>query len=130
MYGTALNVMEQTVQHIRLVIEWVALSIEALAAIMIIAAILKLLITQGTFRYLFHLGEPGAHIEYKQLLGRPLLLSLDLLVAADVIMTVALPTTMENVLSLGMLALIRTFLSWSLIVEMDERWPWQPPKDH
>lgn len=116
--------MEHAITYVRHAIEWTALAIEALAAIMIVAAIVKVMITHGTVRYLFHLGKDGAAEEYKQLIGRPLLLALDLLVAADVILTVALPTTLENVISLGLLALIRTFLGWALIVEMDGHWPW------
>jgi uncharacterized membrane protein len=48
-----------------------------------------------------------------------------LLVAADVIRTVTLDPTMQNVLILAVLVLVRTFLSWSLVVEMKGRWPWQ-----
>ena len=62
---------------------------------------------------------------YKQQLGRPLLLGLELLVASDVIRTVALAPTLINVAVLGLLVLVRTMLSWSLIVEMEGRWPWQ-----
>jgi uncharacterized membrane protein len=54
-----------------------------------------------------------------------LLLGLDLLVAADVVRTVALEATLRNVAVLGLLILIRTFLSWSLTVEMEGRLPWQ-----
>jgi uncharacterized membrane protein len=54
-----------------------------------------------------------------------LLLGLEILVAADVIRTVALKPTLQNVLVLGLLVMIRTFLGWSLVVEIEERWPWQ-----
>jgi uncharacterized membrane protein len=53
-----------------------------------------------------------------------LLLGLEFLVAADIIRTVALEPTMSNVLMLGLLVVVRTFLSWALVVEMDGRWPW------
>ena len=46
-------------------------------------------------------------------------------VAADVVRTVALEPTLKNVGVLGLLVLIRTFLSWSLTVEIEGRWPWQ-----
>lgn len=46
--------------------------------------------------------------------------------AADIIRTVVLEPTINNVLVLGLLVLIRTFLSWSLVLEIEERWPWQP----
>ncbi|MHB8119705.1 MAG: DUF1622 domain-containing protein [Methanothrix sp.] len=64
---------------------------------------------------------------YNQLktgIARTLLLGLEILVAADVIRTVALQPSIENLESLGLLILIRTVLSWALIVEIEERWPW------
>ena len=63
---------------------------------------------------------------YKQLrisIARTLLLGLEILVAADIIRTVALQPNLENLESLGLLVLIRTILSWALIVEVEERWP-------
>lgn len=45
--------------------------------------------------------------------------------AADIIRTVALETTMQNVMILGLLVIVRTFLSWSLVVEIEGRWPWK-----
>ncbi len=57
------------------------------------------------------------------------LLGLEILVAADIIPTVALQPTLANVAILALLVLIRTFLSWSLVVETEGRWPWHAP-DH
>ena len=54
-----------------------------------------------------------------------MLLGLEFLVAADIVRTVAIETTLTNVAILGALVLVRTVLSWSLVVEMDGRWPWQ-----
>ena len=58
-------------------------------------------------------------------LGRSILLGLELLVAADIIHTVAIEPTLDSVLVLGAIVLIRTFLSFSLEVEIEGRWPWQ-----
>ncbi|HMD01787.1 MAG TPA: DUF1622 domain-containing protein, partial [Candidatus Baltobacteraceae bacterium] len=58
-------------------------------------------------------------------LAKGLLLGLELLVAADVVRTVALEPTLNNVAILGLLVVVRTFLSWSMAVEMDGCWPWQ-----
>ena len=57
--------------------------------------------------------------------GRSVLLGLEVLVAGDIIRTVAVEPTLQNLTTLGVLVLIRTFLSWSLEVEIDGRWPWQ-----
>jgi uncharacterized membrane protein len=54
-----------------------------------------------------------------------LLLGLELLVAADIVRTVAEDATLLNVAVLGAIVFVRTFLSWSLVVEMEGRWPWQ-----
>ncbi len=44
---------------------------------------------------------------------------------ADIVRTVALEATLESVAVLGLLVLIRTFLRWALVVEIERRWPWQ-----
>jgi uncharacterized membrane protein len=68
----------------------------------------------------------GARYErYRHALGRAILLGLELLVAADIVRTVAFTPTMDSVLVLGLIVLIRTFLSWGLALELDGRWPWQ-----
>jgi uncharacterized membrane protein len=111
---------------IRSVIEWAALAIEVLGAAVIIAGVLRVAITRGAVRYLFQLDKPGAYESYKHQMGRSLLLGLEFLVAGDVVRTVALDPNLNNVAVLGFLVLIRTFLSWSLAVEIEGRWPWQP----
>ena len=70
----------------------------------------------------------GAGDAYKRLrssLGRSILLGLELLVAADIINTVAVEPTLTSLAVLAGIVAIRTFLSWSLEVEIDGRWPWQ-----
>jgi uncharacterized membrane protein len=62
---------------------------------------------------------------YRQGLGRTLLLGLEFLVAADVIRTVAVTPTFTSVGVLAVVVVIRTFLSWSLELELEGRWPWQ-----
>jgi uncharacterized membrane protein len=57
--------------------------------------------------------------------GRSILLGLEFLVAADIIRTVAVEPSLENVGVLGLIVLIRTFLSFSLEVEIDGTWPWR-----
>lgn len=62
---------------------------------------------------------------YRRWLGRSILLGLELLVAADIIRTVAITPTFQSVGVLGLIVLIRTFLSFSLELEVTGRWPWQ-----
>ena len=106
-------------------IEWAAFGIEMLAVAVIVAAVAIMAVTRGTVRYLFKLGHQGAYESYKHQLGKALLLALELLLAADVVRTVVLEPTLQNVAVLGLLVVVRTFLSWSMLVEMDGRWPWQ-----
>lgn len=109
-------------------IEYASLGIEMLAIGIIVVAIVS-----GTARYIVQsLARPPqryAYDHYKVRLGKALLLGLEILVAADVVRTVALEPSIESVAVLGILVVIRTFLSWSLVVEIEGRWPWQPRDD-
>lgn len=67
-----------------------------------------------------------AYRDFRKGFGRALLLALDLLVAADIILTVTLELSFETLGMLGLLVLIRTFLHFILELEVSGRWPWQP----
>jgi uncharacterized membrane protein len=66
-----------------------------------------------------------AYRTFREQLGRSILLGLEFLVAADIIRTVAVSPTGESVAVLGGIVLIRTFLSFSLELEITGYWPWQ-----
>ena len=70
-------------------------------------------------------GAVPRYQRYRQDLGRAILLGLEVLVAADIVRTVAFTPTMDSVIVLAMIVAIRTFLSWSLALELEGRWPWQ-----
>ena len=109
-------------------IEWASLIIEVVAVIIIVVAIVNAL-----FRYVFRAvirPDEGNHYQRLKIsLGKALLLGLEILVAADIIRTVALEATLNSVVVLGILVLIRTFLSWALVVEIEGHWPWRLPQD-
>lgn len=69
--------------------------------------------------------QPDIYRRFRQQLGRSILLGLELLVAADIIRTVAVTPTLGSVLVLALIVAIRTFLSFSLELEITGRWPWQ-----
>lgn len=69
--------------------------------------------------------EPNNYRRFRQQLGRSILLGLELLVAADIIRTVAVTPTLTSVAVLAGIVVIRTFLSFSLELEITGRWPWQ-----
>ncbi len=70
-------------------------------------------------------GAAPRYQRYRQDLGHAILLGLEVLVAADIVRTVAFTPTMDRVIVLAMIVAIRTFLSWSLALEFEGRWPWQ-----
>jgi uncharacterized membrane protein len=117
---------EEVMVVVRAAIEWAALGIEMLGALVIVVGVLRVAITRGTVRFLLKVDEPAAFDSYKHQIGRSLLLGLEFLVAGDVVRTVALEPTLVNVAVLGLLVLVRTFLAWTLSVEIEGRWPWQP----
>jgi uncharacterized membrane protein len=105
-------------------VEWVVRILEALAV-----AILFLGVLWGLGRAVVERlqGASGDEVvaATRLGLGRVLLLGLEVLIAADIIATVALDLTLESVGSLGLVVLIRTFLSWAIEVEAYGHWPWQ-----
>src|SRR5262245_11218454 len=101
-------------------VEYAATGIELLAVTIIVVVILT-----ATILYLLQIltqrADTVTYKNYRQQVARALLLGLEILVAADVIRTVALEPTLQNVLVLGLLVLIRTFLGWSLVVRSADR---------
>jgi len=69
--------------------------------------------------------ESNVYRRFRQQLGQAILLGLELLVAGDIIRTVATSPSLNSVAILAAIVLIRTFLSFSLEVEITGRWPWQ-----
>lgn len=94
-------------------------------------AIMLSFILIGTTRWLFHSAQKveGAYERYRVVLGKTLLIGLELLVAADIIRTVAFDLTLMNISLLGGLVAVRTFLGWTLTVEIEGHWPWQRAKE-
>jgi uncharacterized membrane protein len=104
------------------VIEAIGTGIDAIGVAVIAGgAILAVFMTLAKNRR----DEGGAYDFFRRRLGRAILLGLEFLVAADIIRTVAVTPTGESVLVLGGIVLIRTFLSFSLQLEMTGAWPWQ-----
>jgi len=110
---------------------WAAMGIEAAG---VIAIVLGVVVTSAAFLRDMAAGRAGeGYDHYRRRLGRAILIGLELLVAADIIRTVAAPLELRNVAALGLVVLIRTVLSLSIEVEITGRWPWraaQAPPDH
>jgi len=106
-------------------IDYAALAIEILAVVIIVGAIFYA-VGHYIIRTPLRPEQGALYKELKVRLGKALMLGLEILVAADIIRTVALEATLQSVAVLGLLVLIRTLLSWALVVETEGRWPWQP----
>ena len=74
-------------------------------------------------------GATDSYRQGRRGIGRALLLGLEVLVAGDIIRTVAVEPTLAAATSLAVIVLIRTFLSWSIELETEGRWPWQSRTD-
>ena len=103
-------------------IELIAKIIESVGAFIIAAGILFFIL-----RFLIYLllNRIKPFTELRQELGKAILLGLEILVAADIIATVTLKPTMNSVLILSVIVLIRTFLSFSLQMELEGKLPWK-----
>lgn len=105
-------------------IEWLTRAVEIVGiGIIVIGAAISLLV------FLRQMLRPrdraGTIAAFRSDLGRSILLGLEFLVAADIINTVAIEPTLDSLAVLAGIVAIRTFLSWSLEVEIEGRWPWQ-----
>lgn len=105
-------------------IESVAVALE-LAGVATILATALYATAVAIRRYRNPETRSGLFDQYRAMLGRGILLGLEFLVAGDIINTVAIEPTYSSVGTLAIIVLIRTFLSFTLEVEMTGRWPWQ-----
>ena len=103
--------------------EQAARAFEALGALILVLGFVWSLALAGSAWRRTSDGKTG-FVTLRQSFGAALLLALEVLVAADLIRTVAVAPTLENVVVLGLIVLIRTVLSFSLEVEIDGTWPW------
>jgi uncharacterized membrane protein len=105
-------------------LHWISRVIEATGvAVIVLGAVAAIVV------FLVRLARGGewsaTYHAFRTSLARAILLGLEFLVAADIIGTVAVEPTLRNLSVLGLIVLIRTFLSFSLEVEINGRWPWQ-----
>ena len=82
----------------------------------------------SSYRFLSHYRqepEGFSYDIYRRQLGRSIILGLEFLIAGDIIRTVVVADTLANVTILGLIILIRTFLSFTLHLEVEGQWPWE-----
>ena len=107
-------------------IELISIAGYSIEAVGVLVVILGSCISSVTFIRTFRqLPEGIAYHTYRKQLGRSIILGLEFLIAGDIVRTVVVADTLENVAVLGLIILIRTFLSVTLHLEVEGRWPWQ-----
>jgi uncharacterized membrane protein len=118
-----------TAEHVRALFgpvwHWVGAAIEAVGIVVLVVGL-----AVATVRYLRHRGAHDAYHTFRSDLGRSILLGLEFLVAADLVGTVVVEPTFENLGVLGLIVLIRTFLSFALETEISGHWPWKDSAYH
>ena len=77
------------------------------------------------FRDLGRMDRTRAYVRLRGNIGRTILLGLEVLIVADIVLTVAINSTIESAITLGVIVLVRTFLSFSLEIELDGVVPWR-----
>jgi uncharacterized membrane protein len=106
---------QDTIEKVGKVIDSVGVAIVVVGAILAVVFALRGLAAR----------KVDVYADFRKFLGRTILLGLELLVAADIIRTVAVTPTVRSVSVLAGIVLIRTFLSFSLELEITGRWPWE-----
>jgi uncharacterized membrane protein len=113
----SLSTFEAAVSHL---IRLVGTCIEIFGVFIIVAGIIW-----STYRCARQRADEWHYDQYKIRIGRSLLLGLEVLVAADIVKTIAIELTFTSLGLLAGLVLVRTFLSWTLVLEIEGRWPWR-----
>jgi len=117
--------MNAAMEYFRNIMEVVGTSVDGVGVFIVAAGMVA-----ATIRLVLRLRDrahgPGNFYSlYRQDVGRAILLGLEFLIAGDIIRTVVVAPTLQNVLVLGMIVLIRTFLSLSLQLEIEGKLPWR-----
>jgi uncharacterized membrane protein len=107
---------EETVHDVVKVVEAVGASIMVFGGLVVFAIYVP--------RMLSPAKRPGSYEALRRQLGRCILVGLEVLIVADIVQTIIVEQTIESVVVLGVIVIVRILLSFSLEVEMDGIWPW------
>ena len=107
---------EETVHDVVKVVEAVGASIMVFGGLVVFAIYVP--------RMLSPAKRPGSYEALRRQLGRCILVGLEVLIVADIVQTIIVEQTIESVVVLGVIVVVRILLSFSLEVEMDGIWPW------
>lgn len=107
----------ETVEEVGKAVDWAGVAVIVIGLLLATALFVRHAFERRRFDESYRL--------YRQRVGKAILLGLEFLVAADIIRTVAVEPTYRSVGVLAAIVLVRTFLSFTLEVELEGRWPWQ-----
>ena len=109
--------------YFRDAMEWVVSGFEiAGVAILVVGSLLAFVSAVGVYR---RDGRRAAYERARQDVGRAILLGLEILIIADIVLTITVDRTLDSALTLGLIVLVRTFLSLSLEIELEGSLPWR-----
>ena len=120
------KIQNEVMENIEVYIDYIAKVTEAIGVLTIF---LGSLYSIGKFMFSMRSKNPVSYLELRQSVGKSILLGLEILIAADIMATVVTTPTLKSVFILGLIVLIRTFLSLSLQVELEGKFPWQKNKN-
>ena len=110
---------DTTIEHVVQVVEATGVVVMVLGGLVALCAAVPAVIDP--------ISRPSAYQQLRRNLGRVILLGLELLIIGDIVRTVVVEPTLDSVVVLGLIVLIRIVLSFALEVEIDGRWPWNDP---
>lgn len=117
------NELQSLIQSTKALVEIAGYAIEVFGVLVMIIATVRstaqFLKTRGT------ISQEESYTRYRQSLGRGIILGLEFLIAGDIVRTVIVAQTLQNVGILALIVFIRTFLSITLHLEVEGHWPWQ-----
>jgi|SRR6267142_1459363 uncharacterized membrane protein len=114
--------MNAAMEYFRHIMEVVGTSVDGVGVFIVAGGMIVATLRLATRRA----HDSGNYYSlYRQDVGRAILLGLEFLIAGDIIRTVVVAPTLQNVVVLGLIVLIRTFLSLSLQLEIEGKLPWQ-----
>lgn len=112
---------ERTVERVVQVVEGAGVAIMVIGGLVAMCIAVPALVRPTS--------RPDAYQDLRRNLGRVILLGLEVLIVGDIVRTVVVEPSLDAVVVLGAIVIIRIVLSFSLEVEIDGRWPWQEHRD-
>ena len=115
-------------ESLRLAIEWMEIAISLTAVAAIVGGFVFASVRFAAQRWRAsdsNVGGDRGYARFRGELAQALMISLEILVIADVIRTILLEPSYRSLAALGLLVIVRTFMSWTLTLEIEHRWPWQ-----